>query len=247
MAEISGKGIPTTKTAAAVGDYYTDTDTSARYKCVLAYITKEDDQDVTYYKWSKVSTSSSGGGGTSNYTDLTNKPKINGVDLIGNKTASDLQLANEEAVKSYVNQSTSAFKSYVDSIVGTCMFNWTDGGYISKTDGSVNDEEGSSYSDFVEVTPGTKLIISNTMSTDNEWNVFYDSAKAFLSSFSNATGVVTVPENSKYMRLSKYTSATLTVVQEILNPLTHDVTLTQDEYDALSTKDPLTTYYITED
>lgn len=31
-----------------------------------------------------------GGGGTSDYTDLTNKPQINGVTLSGNKSASDL-------------------------------------------------------------------------------------------------------------------------------------------------------------
>jgi len=33
-----------------------------------------------------------GGGGTSDYTDLTNKPQINGVTLSGNKTASQLSL-----------------------------------------------------------------------------------------------------------------------------------------------------------
>lgn len=33
---------------------------------------------------------SSGGGGTSNYEELDNLPKINGITLIGNKTASDL-------------------------------------------------------------------------------------------------------------------------------------------------------------
>ena len=34
----------------------------------------------------------SGGGGTSDYTDLTNKPKINNIELNGNKTSSDLGL-----------------------------------------------------------------------------------------------------------------------------------------------------------
>lgn len=33
-----------------------------------------------------------GGGGTSNYNSLTNKPKINNVEIIGNKTASDYGL-----------------------------------------------------------------------------------------------------------------------------------------------------------
>ena len=39
------------------------------------------------------------GGGTNNYTDLSNKPKINGVELIGNKTNEELliqAIPNEE-------------------------------------------------------------------------------------------------------------------------------------------------------
>lgn len=35
---------------------------------------------------------SGGGGGTTDYTELTNKPKINGIDLLGNKTAQELNL-----------------------------------------------------------------------------------------------------------------------------------------------------------
>ena len=165
------------------------------------------------------------------------------MDLTGNKSTSDLKLVGEDTV----NNKVSSIKSYIDSIVGTFDLSWTDDKYISKDDGSVNDEAGSSCSDFIEVIPGTKLIISNTMTTDNERNVFYDSSKTFVSSFSNATGVITVPENAKYFRLSKHTTATLTVTSEIPNPLTHEVTLTKSEYDALTTKDPLTTYYITED
>ena len=243
MAEISGKGIPTTKTVASVGDFYTDSDSGTRYKCDLAYISKDDNgKDVVYYKWSKVRSSSSGGG-TTDYTDLTNKPKINGVDLTGNKSTSDLKLVDKDTV----NNKVSSIKTYIDSIVGTFDLSWTDDKYISKDDGSVNDEAGSSCSDFIGVIPGTKLIISNTMTTDNEWNAFYDSSKTFVSSFSNATGVITVPENAKYFRLSKHTIATLTVTSEIPNLLTHEVTLTKSEYDTLTTKDPLTTYYITED
>ena len=34
-------------------------------------------------------------GGTSNYEDLTNKPQINSVVLVGNKTSSDLKLQGE--------------------------------------------------------------------------------------------------------------------------------------------------------
>lgn len=49
---------------------------------------------------------SSGGTGTNNYSDLENKPKINGVTLLGNKTSNELGLTGD---KTYVyHQSTPA-------------------------------------------------------------------------------------------------------------------------------------------
>lgn len=42
--------------------------------------------------------SSGGGGGTSDYDDLDNKPKIEGVTLTGNKSASDLGLASSSDI-----------------------------------------------------------------------------------------------------------------------------------------------------
>ena len=39
-----------------------------------------------------------GGGGTTNYNDLTNKPSINGVELVGDQTPQDLGLAEWEDV-----------------------------------------------------------------------------------------------------------------------------------------------------
>lgn len=38
-----------------------------------------------------------GGSGTSNYGDLTNKPSINGVTLVGNKTTQDLHISGTDA------------------------------------------------------------------------------------------------------------------------------------------------------
>ena len=40
-----------------------------------------------------------GGGGTSDYTDLDNKPQINSVTLSGNKSLSDLGIQNVEVVR----------------------------------------------------------------------------------------------------------------------------------------------------
>lgn len=35
------------------------------------------------------------GGGTNNYNNLNNKPKINNVELVGNKTSKDLKIQDE--------------------------------------------------------------------------------------------------------------------------------------------------------
>lgn len=51
--------------------------------------------------------SGGGGGGTSNYSDLTNKPSINGVTLVGDKTPQDLGITGTDA--NYVhNQGTAS-------------------------------------------------------------------------------------------------------------------------------------------
>ncbi len=55
---------------------------------------------------------SGGGGGTSDYTDLTNKPSINSVTLSGNKTAADLGLAS--AVTEVTNSSAGAVSVALD-------------------------------------------------------------------------------------------------------------------------------------
>jgi hypothetical protein len=55
----------------------------------------------------------SGEGGTTNYTQLTNKPKINNIELSGNKTLSDLGITTyiEEQLVNKVD------KAYVDNLV----------------------------------------------------------------------------------------------------------------------------------
>lgn len=55
----------------------------------------------------------SGGGGTSDYTGLTNKPSINSVTLNGNKTAADLGLS--AAVTEVTNSSTGAVSLALDA------------------------------------------------------------------------------------------------------------------------------------
>lgn len=47
---------------------------------------------VKLFKMSFAGSGGSGGGGTSDYDDLTNKPSINGVELVGDKTSNDLDI-----------------------------------------------------------------------------------------------------------------------------------------------------------
>lgn len=45
-----------------------------------------------------------GTGGTTDYTQLTNKPQINGIELTGNKNGNDLGLANESEIEELGNE-----------------------------------------------------------------------------------------------------------------------------------------------
>lgn len=58
-----------------------------------------------------------GGGGTSDYSELTNKPQIGGVTLTGNKTASDLGLVAAENGKGLSsNDFTTALKNVINAL-----------------------------------------------------------------------------------------------------------------------------------
>ena len=127
----------------------------------------------------------------------------------------EVNAAKEEA-NAYTDQNVGALLRYVQSIIRPYELTWIDGYYISKDDGSVQSEEGSSCCDFAYVTPGSKLIVSNTMTTDTEYNVFYDSSKNYISSFSTDNGsVVTAPENARYFRLSKHVPDSVIVLPEV--------------------------------
>ena len=62
------------------------------YKCHTAVVTPGSWTGSTNWQVYKLSEGGSGGGGTSNYNQLTNKPQINSVELSGNKTAAQLGL-----------------------------------------------------------------------------------------------------------------------------------------------------------
>ena len=68
------------------------------YKCHTAVVTPGSWTGSTNWQVYKLSEGGSGGGGTSNYNQLTNKPQINSVELSGNKTASQLGLMASDGV-----------------------------------------------------------------------------------------------------------------------------------------------------
>lgn len=66
------------------------------YQMISGRFVKEDGTVVNIAD--EIANGNIGGGsstGTTNYNDLTNKPKINGVELSGNKTSSDLKISSE--------------------------------------------------------------------------------------------------------------------------------------------------------
>lgn len=78
-----------------------------------------------------------GGGGTSDYSQLSNKPSINGVTLSGNKTSADLGITGGVEVIHYVGDDTrsrvhevgeySALKVFGISNNGYTESSWADG------------------------------------------------------------------------------------------------------------------------
>ena len=63
-------------------------------------------------------TGGSGGGGSSSYADLSNKPSINSVTLSGNKTSSDLNLVSAPTVLTDETSTSMA-------LAGNTIYKWT--------------------------------------------------------------------------------------------------------------------------
>lgn len=73
----------------------------------------------------------SGGGGTSDYADLTNKPSINSVTLSGNKTASDLGLAAASDIPTVPTAYTSTPSDLGTASAGSST-KWARGDHVHK-------------------------------------------------------------------------------------------------------------------
>ena len=76
-----------------------------------------------------ISAGNSGGGGgtggTSNYPELANKPRINGVELVGNKTSEDLGIEpgiTEEILTQTIAQESAARQKQDDLLQGKITY-----------------------------------------------------------------------------------------------------------------------------
>ena len=98
------------------------------YKCITA-VTVAGDWDST--KWTQVKVSDiagGGGGGTSDYSQLTNLPSVNGTTLLGNKTSADLGL--QDAIQLTTMPTASATHAgKIVQFVGTTTASYTHGYY----------------------------------------------------------------------------------------------------------------------
>lgn len=102
------------------------------------FITKSVNNLTNYYLKTNIYTKAEvdaliqGGGGTSDYTTLSNKPQINGITLTGNKTGSDLGLVSSTDVLTKTNTTSytpsgdyqPATKKYVDDAIQAALANY---------------------------------------------------------------------------------------------------------------------------
>lgn len=167
-------------------------------------------------------------GGVSDYTELTNKPKINGVEVSGNKTSADLGIGNPTdeqvgaAVESWLGEHPEATTTVADGSIteqkladgavsakktSFISFDGTSANLFNKkttTDGLVLDVSGTKtdatmcISDFIPVESGVKYC---HYYKGGRRVHFFDSEKTFISQ-TLVYGNFTTPQNTAYIRIS---------------------------------------------
>lgn len=93
---LSGYGAPTKNTVGNIGDTYTDLNTGIEYACVTICSYTGHKSFTIEYVWKKEFNISSGEpteGGITDYSKLSNLPKINGVTVKGNLTLDNLGIS----------------------------------------------------------------------------------------------------------------------------------------------------------
>lgn len=169
-----------------------------------------------------------GSGGTDDYTQLNNKPKINNVTLTGNKTSSDLGLASAAALNDKADKSTTYTKEETqDYVYGEIIGAITNldvpavGGStkyittVSQADGLISATAQSP--DTVPVTDSTKLITSGGVKTyaDSVANQAKLDAQEYY--FETGTAIPSGSDFNDYTSLGIYTVGSNSTAASISN------------------------------
>lgn len=155
---ISGYTISHANSGVTQGMYGTDQEQDPQHgeKFIVPYIIVDEHGHIVSAGNSEVQLPSGGGGGTSDYDDLTDKPSINSVTLSGNKSASDLSLAS--ASHSHTKSDISDFPSLATVATTGDYDDLSDKPSIpTKTSDLTNDSGFSSVSFTRYTTSGTNI------------------------------------------------------------------------------------------
>lgn len=184
--------------------------------------------EILYQIVDELEAQGGGSGGTDDYTQLSNKPQINGHTLTGNKTGSDLGLASAAALNDKADKSTTYTKEetqdYVYSeIVGaiTDLDKTAVGGStkyistISQVDGLINAT--AQTPDTVPTTSSTKLITSGGVKdyTDSVANQAKLDAQEYY--FETGTAIPSGSDFNNYTSLGIYTVSSNSIAASIAN------------------------------
>ena len=90
---------------------------------------------------------------------------------------------------------------------------YTEGGYIDSATGAVVSYDGWKYTGYIDIsgTDAQRVIVSTTASGSTVYNAFYDADQAYICGFDASAGVLEIPVNAKYARLSAQTAQTPTL------------------------------------
>ena len=166
-----------------------------------------------------------GGGGVSDYTELENKPSINNVTLVGNKSLSDLGIVNPMMIKGRVNS--------VSDLPQVAEPGWVY--FVGRSDDADLREYVYTTDNEWEFLGYLSIVIDSALSTTSENPV---QNKVITNALNNKVNAVT----GKGLSTNDYTNAekaSVTLSAETLTPIS------ESAYEALTTKDkPL--YFIYE-
>ena len=177
--------------------------------------------------------STGGGGGTGNYNDLSNKPKINNVELSGNKTTSDLGI-NIPDVSNFITKDVNNLTYYTKSSDLSNVA--TSGSYTDLT----NKPDLSTKQDKIDSTHKLDAdLVDDTTSTN----------KFFSGNYNDLSNKPTIPEEDNSTITKNSSNKLQTVGVKDANTTNKDKfwSGTLSQYNAIQTKDADTFYYITDD